>query len=139
MMRPNHSTKRQTHLELDLELSFYNPEVVQAAQEARHLTTTYSDPLQLPAKAHQVWERRYSNIERVALGMLPRLEKFHHYCFAREVSIITDHKPQIVIFKKVVAMLSQRMQQILLRIYQYRVRKIYKPGPDQFITDWLSR
>ena len=27
----------------------------------------------------------------------------------------------------------------LLRIHQYRVRIIYKPGPDVFIADWLSR
>ena len=57
--------------------------------------------------------KRYSNIEREALGILYGLEKFHHCYFAREVSIITDHKPFITIFKKVVATLSQRLRQIL--------------------------
>ena len=57
----------------------------------------------------------------------------------REVSIISDHKPLVAIFKKNVATLSQRIQLILLRIHQYRVRITYKPGPDLFITDWLSR
>ena len=32
-----------------------------------------------------------------------------------------------------------KTQQILLRLHQYRVRIIYKPGPDLFIADWLSR
>ena len=64
---------------------------------------------------------------------------FHHYCFVKEVSIIMDHKPLVAIVKKDVAMLSQRIQQILLRIHQYRVRIIYKPGPDLFIADCLSR
>ena len=36
-------------------------------------------------------------------------------------------------------MISQRIQQILLRIYQYRLRIKYKSGPNLFIADWLSR
>ena len=55
-------------------------------------------------------ERRYSNIEREALGTLHNLKKFHHYCFVREVSIITDHQPLVAIFRKDIAMLSQRIQ-----------------------------
>ena len=57
----------------------------------------------------------------------------------REVSLITDHKLLVTIFKKDVATLSQRFWQILLKNYQYRVRIIYNPGPDLFIADWLSR
>ena len=30
---------------------------------------------------------------RKALGILHGLEKFYHYCFAKEVYVITDHKP----------------------------------------------
>ena len=66
-------------------------------------------------------------------------ERFCHYCIVREVSIITDHKPLVAIFKKDVATLSQRIQHILLRIHQFQVKIIYKPGPDLFIVDWLSR
>ena len=50
-------------------------------------------------------EKRYSNIEREALGIVHRLEKFHQYCFVREVSIITDHKLLVEIFVKDVARL----------------------------------
>ena len=32
--------------------------------------------------------------------MLHGFERFHHYCFAREVSRITDNKPLAAIFKK---------------------------------------
>ena len=38
-------------------------------------------------------EHRYINIEREALGILHGLKKFHHYCFSREVLIITKDKP----------------------------------------------
>ena len=43
---------------------------------------------------------RYSNIEKELLGILHRLEDFHHYSFAHEVNIITDHKSLVPIFKK---------------------------------------
>ena len=99
----------------------------------RDETLNNSIPLHCPAKAHQV-RKKCSSIEREALGMLYGHEKFHHYCFVREVSIIMDHKPLIAIFKKDVTTLSQRMQQILLSIHQYRVRIIYKPGPDLFMV-----
>ena len=45
-------------------------------------------------------ERRYSNIERGALGMLHGLKKFHLYCFVREGSITTDHKLPVAIFQE---------------------------------------
>ena len=83
-------------------------------------------------------EKRYSNIDREALGIQYVLEKFHHYCFVRG-EYNYNHKPLVTIFKKDVATLLQRLQQILLRIHQYRVRIIYKPGPDLFIVDSLAR
>ena len=73
------------------------------------------------------------------LGILHGLEKSHHYCFGREVLVITHHKLQVSIFKKDVGTLSQWIQCILLKIHQYRVQIIYKPCPDIFIADWPSR
>ena len=87
------------------------------------------------SKSVSAVERRYSNMERKALAM----GKFHHYCLVMEVSMITDHKSLVAILKEDLAALSQRLQCLLLRIHQYRVRIIYKHGPDQFIGDWLSR
>ena len=84
-------------------------------------------------------EKTYSNIEKETLGILYGPGKFHHYCFVRELSIIKDHKPLIAIFKKDVATILQRLQQILLRIHHYRVMIIHKPGLDLFMADWLSR
>ena len=84
-------------------------------------------------------EWRYSNIEHEALGILYDLEKFHHYCFSREVFVIMDHKPLLSMFRKDVATLSQCIQCILLKIHQCRVQIIYKPGPEIFISDWPLR
>ena len=96
-------------------------------------------PIVFASKSLTGTAHRYSNIDREALGITHGLKKFHHYCFAREVLIITDHKPLVAIFKKDVATLSQCIQCILLKIHQYRVQIIYKPGPKIFIADWLSQ
>ena len=40
-------------------------------------------------------------------------------------------------FKKDVATLLQFIWHIPLKIHQYRVQIIYKPGPEIFIADWL--
>ena len=53
---------------------------------------TILDPIAFASKSLMNAEHRCSNIESEALGILHRLKKFHHYCFTREVYVITDHK-----------------------------------------------
>ena len=74
----------------------------------------------------------YSNIERETLGLLHGLEKSYHYSFTYEVSMLTDHKPLVAIFKKDVAALLQRLQWILLCIHQLRIIILYK-------SVWLTK
>ena len=76
---------------------------------------TILHPITFASKSLTGTECRYSNVEREALGILHGLKKCHHYCFAREVHIITNHKPLVAIFKKDVATLSQCIQHILLK------------------------
>ena len=52
-------------------------------------------------------EKWYSNIKWEALGILHGLEKFDHYYFAKEVYVITHHKPLVAIVNKEFATLSQ--------------------------------
>ena len=53
--------------------------------------------------------------------------------------MITDHKPLVAIFKKDITRLSNRLQCILMRIDQYKIKIPYKPGSDLFIADWFSQ
>ena len=48
-------------------------------------------PIIFIRKSLSAAEKRYSYIEREALGILHGLEKFHYYYFARVASIITNH------------------------------------------------
>ena len=75
----------------------------------------------------KIWQ-----FEEEVWGILHRQEKFHHYCFAREESNNNVSQWRI-------ARLAQRLQYILLIIYQYRIRRLYKPGPHLFKADYLSR
>ena len=100
-------------------------------------------PIAFASKSLTGAEQRYSNIELQAFGILHGLEKFHHYCFGKEVLVITDHLSSLTTnhlcqcLKKKVATLLQHIQHILLKIHQYRVQIIYKPGPEIFTADWL--
>ena len=57
-------------------------------------------PIAFASKSLIGAKQRYSNIKHEALGILHGLEKFHHYCFDREVLVITDHKSLVSMFKK---------------------------------------
>ena len=97
---------------------------------------TILHPIAFASKSLTGAEQRYSNIEREALGILHGLEKFHHYCFGREVLIITDHKLLVSIFKKRCSHTVTHMH--IVKIHQYSIQIIYKPGPKIFIADRLS-
>ena len=70
------------------------------AKHIWHQTTQSFAPIAFVSKSLKGAEHRYSNIEHEALSFLHGLEKFHHYCFGREVLVITDHKLLVSIFKK---------------------------------------
>ena len=97
------------HLELDKELPSYKQEAIQAVKETKYQIIASLGLLHSSLRA-SLGQKRYRKIERETLGILYGLEKFHHYCFAREVSIIMDYKPLIAILKKDITTLSQRHQ-----------------------------
>ena len=104
----------------------------------RFQTNTALWPIVFTSKSVSGTELQYGNIEWNALGILHGLEKFHHYCFTKEVYIITYHKPLVVMVNKDVTTLSQWQQYIMLCIHQYGMHMLYKPGPDLCIVNWLS-
>ena len=64
-------------------------------------------PIAFVSKHLSSTEWWYSNIEWKALGILHGLENFYHYYFAKEVHVITDHKPLVAMITKEVATFSQ--------------------------------
>ena len=60
---------------------------------------TILQPITFASKRLSSAEACYRNTEREAHFILHGLEKLHHYCFARQVIVITDHQAPVALFK----------------------------------------
>ena len=85
-------------------------------------------------------EQRYAQIEKECLSITFGAHKFSQYISRREkVTVETDHKPLESIFRKSLLDAPSRLQRMLLRLQRYNLEVGYKPGPQIFIADHLSR
>ena len=66
-------------------------------------------------------EQWNSNTEWEALGILHGLETFHHYCFAKELYVITDNEPLVTVVNEDVAMLFKQSQCVMLCTDKYSI------------------
>ena len=62
-----------------------------------------------------------------------------NHLYGRKVVLWSDHKPLEIISKKPLATVPKRLQRLHLRLQQYAVEIRYKPGPEMFLADTLSR
>ncbi|KAJ8361647.1 hypothetical protein SKAU_G00181720 [Synaphobranchus kaupii] len=85
-------------------------------------------------------EKNYAQIEKECLSIVFACQRFHHYLYGRDpITAETDHKPLISIFSKPLLNAPKRLQSMLMTLQSYDLRVIYKPGPEMFISDTLSR
>lgn len=82
-------------------------------------------------------ERRYSQTEKEALGLVWGCERFHMYLYGVEFTLLTDHKPLEVIYSTS-SRTSARIERWVLRLQPYKFTVQYVPGK-QNIADPLSR
>ena len=84
-------------------------------------------------------EQNYQNLERVALGTILGMEKFHYFLYGKEFTLETDQKPLVSIYKKHMVDISPRVQRLIVRSFPYLPFKVmYKKGKDIPVTDALS-
>lgn len=84
-------------------------------------------------------EKRYSQIEKEALGVVYGCEKFHEFIYGRKVLIETDHQPLISISRKCIGDMPPRLQRLFLRLMRYEYQFAYVPGKLLVLPDTLSR
>lgn len=84
-------------------------------------------------------ETRYSNIERECLAVKFGLQKFEYYLMGRHTIVESDHSPLEQIFKKNIAEVSTRLQNMILWCLRFDITVVYKPGIKIPVADALSR
>jgi len=86
-------------------------------------------------------ESHYAPIELETLAIVYALSRLDQYVFGhKDVTVVTDHKPLMPIFKKPIFKASRRIQSMLLSLQRYSgIKVIWRPGSEQVIADLLSR
>ncbi|CAF0866872.1 unnamed protein product [Brachionus calyciflorus] len=83
-------------------------------------------------------EKRYSHIEKEALGLVWSCERLHLFIFSKKFKAITDNKAVELIFKNPKSNPPARIQRWCLRLSQYDFIIIHRPGKYN-PADYLSR
>ena len=96
-------------------------------------------PVSYSSRALTTSERNYSQIEKELLAEVFGVERNHQYVYGQKVVLWSDDKPWETIFKKPLATASKHLQRLLLRLQKYNVEIRYKPGPEMYLADTLSR
>lgn len=96
-------------------------------------------PCAYASKTMTETQQNSAQIEKELLAICFGVDKFHQYIYAKKVTVETDHKPLIPIFKKNLTECPARLQRMLLKLQKYDLQVTYKPGKDLTIADTLSR
>ena len=84
-------------------------------------------------------EQQYTQIEKECMAIVYACEKFDQYILGQDViTVETDHKPLIPIFKKPLLSAPKRLQRMLLRLQKYNLHVTYLLGKHIYIADMLS-
>ena len=85
-------------------------------------------------------ERNYAQIEKDCLCIIFAAERCEHYILGKDiVQVLSEHKPLMSIFAKPILKSPKRLQRMRLRLQKDPLKEVYKPGPQTFISDTLSR
>ena len=96
-------------------------------------------PVSYSSRALTVSQKKYSQIEKELLAQVFGVERNHQLVDGRKIVLWSDHKPLVTISRKPLATAPKRLQRLLLRFQQYDFEIRYKPGPEIYLSDTLSR
>ena len=96
-------------------------------------------PVAFASKTLKPHESNYSNIERETLAMVFGVMRFHTYLFGKHFTLLSDHKPLEMIWRKPLKNAPPILQRLLVKLQGYDFDVQYKPGCDMVLADALSR
>lgn len=82
---------------------------------------------------------RCAQIEKELLSITYACERFRQFVSEQTISIKTDHKLLIALFRKPLNDCPLRVQRMMICLQQYTLNVMYMPGKLMFIDDTLSR
>ena len=96
-------------------------------------------PIAYASKTLSHTESNYSNIERELLGVVFSCLHFKHFAYGHKVTVITDHKPLVSLFKKSLGLSSPRLARMLLQILDFDLDVVYQLGSQMHLSNAISR
>ncbi|PIK52013.1 hypothetical protein BSL78_11086 [Apostichopus japonicus] len=126
-------TSSPVYVQCDASLQGLGAALLQHDQEEK------LQPIAFASKALSSTEQRYSCIERELLAIVFGVERFHTYLYGRSFTVITDHKPLLMIMDKPLTAAPPRLQRMLIRLQGYNFSIKHRPGQDNLLADSLSR
>ncbi|XP_053692225.1 uncharacterized protein K02A2.6-like [Sabethes cyaneus] len=128
-------------------LGYYNPRnktilITDASDNglgAVLVQVTHNEPrvISYASKTLSQTERKYSTIDKEALGVAWACDRFQMYLTGLQFTILTDHKPLLNIFNEK-STPNKRQERWVLRMQSYRYRMVHIPGNNN-VADPLSR
>ena len=85
-------------------------------------------PVFYASKTLTTTESNYSNIESEMLGVVFGVLHFKHFTYGQHITVITDHKPLITLFKKNIAASFPRLSQMLIKIIDFQIDLQHQQG-----------
>jgi hypothetical protein len=99
-------------------------------------------PIAYASKTLSNAERSYSQIEREALSLLFGVRKFHQFLFGRKFTLVTDHKPLLVVLGPkghIQTVSASRLHRWATELLAYDFELQFRPTEAHANADFLSR
>lgn len=84
-------------------------------------------------------QENYAQIEKELFAIQFGCVKFNQYVYGHKVTVQTDHKPLVYLFKKPLHEVPTRLQRMMLSLQKYDLEVVHVPGKQMYISDTLSR
>jgi hypothetical protein len=99
-------------------------------------------PIAYASKTLSSAEKNYAQIEREALSILFGVKKFHRYLFGRHFTLVTDHKPLLIVLGPkghITSTSASRLHRWSAILAAYDFSITFRPTKQHANADYLSR
>ena len=103
---------------------------------------TNERPVEFISRTLSNAEKKYSQIDKEALGIVWAIKRFHMYLYGRHFELVTDHQPLVHIFgpkRGIPEMTANRLSRYALLLQNYDYNIVYRNTKEHANADVMSR